>query len=107
MFQRFYHYRAVWSNAVHCMAELDALCSLAMVSHESNMVKPIVHAKSDAPFLRIKGMRHPCIMHQTKDFVPNDITLDFDTQRALLITGPNMGGKSTLLRATCLIAVLA
>ncbi|CDW86644.1 domain iii family protein [Stylonychia lemnae] len=107
MFQRFYQYRNVWNNAVHCMAELDALCSLAVISHEPHMVRPVVHSKNEKPFLNVKQMRHPCVMHQKKQFVPNDVVLEYDNQRALLITGPNMGGKSTLLRATCLITILA
>jgi len=107
MFLRFYHYRAVWNNAVHCMAELDALCALALVSQEEKMVRPRVLPKSEAPFMRMREMRHPCVMNQTKDFVANDVDIEFDSQRTLLITGPNMGGKSTLLRATCLVAILA
>ena len=89
------------------MAELDALCALAVISHEKGMVRPIVHPLNEKPFIDIKGMRHPCIMNQKKEFVPNDVQIDFETQRALLITGPNMGGKSTLLRSTCLITILA
>eukprot|EP00347_Sterkiella_histriomuscorum_P006721 403351687 len=109
MFQRFYQFRNVWNNAVHCMAELDALCALAMISNEKGMVRPIVHSQIEKPFIQIEGMRHPCIILQQKgkEFVANDVDIDYDKQRALLITGPNMGGKSTLLRSTCLIIILA
>ncbi|TNV72730.1 hypothetical protein FGO68_gene13867 [Halteria grandinella] len=105
MFYRFYQYRNVWNNAVACMAELDVMCSMAMVSREGGMVRPRVQGKCDKPFMEIKGFRHPCI--NSDIFIPNDIRLDFDTQRVLLITGPNMAGKSTLLRSVCLLVIMA
>jgi DNA mismatch repair ATPase MutS len=54
MFERFYHNREHWSSAVKCFAELDALCALAEVSNERDMVCPILHPKSDKPFMSIK-----------------------------------------------------
>jgi len=53
-------------------------------------------------------MRHPLLERKhEKSFVANDIDIDYDRQRTLLITGPNMGGKSTLLRTTCLVVIMA
>lgn len=71
------------------------------------MVKPIVHPKCEKPFLKIKQMRHPLIEKKETSFVANDLELTFDKQRTLLITGPNMGGKSTLLRTSCLVVIMA
>lgn len=108
MFERFYQNRMHWSCAIKCMAEIDALISLAEVSNERNMVKPIIHPCCDKPFMKIMQMRHPLLERKyDKEFVANDIKLDFDNQRTILITGPNMGGKSTLLRTSCLIVIMA
>ena len=53
-------------------------------------------------------MRHPLLERKYETtFVSNDVKMDFDNQRAILITGPNMGGKSTILRTTCLIVIMA
>lgn len=75
MFTRFYAYREHWSNAVNSIAEIDALCALAVVSKESNMTKPVVLPKSEKPFLNIKQMRHPCIEKSNlkTSFVANDV----------------------------------
>ena len=53
MFERFYHNRDHWSSAVKCLAEVDALCALAIASNGQNMVKPIVHPMSEEPFMHI------------------------------------------------------
>lgn len=90
MFGRFYSYRQVWQNVVSCMSELDCLNSLAIVSGETGMCKPTF---CQGNRLEIKGMKNPL---PVKNFVANDVTID--EQLCLLITGPNMGGKSTILR---------
>jgi len=91
------------------MAEVDALCALAEASNEPNMIRPVVHPACDKPFINIKQMRHPLIEKkaETTHFVPNDLTMHYDDSRSLLITGPNMGGKSTMLRTSCLIVIMA
>lgn len=58
--------------------------------------------------MKIIKMRHPLLENQfSHEFIPNDIEMNFEDQRTILITGPNMGGKSTLLRTTCLIVIMA
>ena len=59
------------------------------------------------PYLKMKNSRHPCISQKIKYFVPNDIIIGESGKSTLVITGPNMGGKSTLLRSTCLAVILA
>jgi DNA mismatch repair ATPase MutS len=54
MFTKFYVYREHWTNAVNCIAELDALCSLAVVCKEDKMVRPVVLPKCDKPYINIK-----------------------------------------------------
>lgn len=73
------------------------------------MCRPKVIGINDKtlPFLMIKQIRHPCIENLTKrTFVPNDVHLNGE-QSTLLITGPNMGGKSTLLRQVCIAVIMA
>ena len=90
----------------HCareLSELDALAALAIVAFEANWVRPhmVPHA-----LLNIQQGRHPVLEVQVEQFTPNDCTLHPGKHMAL-ITGPNMGGKSTYMRQTALIALLA
>jgi len=86
------------------LAELDVLCCFADVAVEYDYVQPTLQ---ETPGLIIKQGRHPVIERlQNSPFVANDITLSPDT-RLLMITGPNMGGKSTYMRQTALIVMLA
>ncbi|HEX3560248.1 MAG TPA: DNA mismatch repair protein MutS [Pyrinomonadaceae bacterium] len=84
---------------------LDALASLAEVAARRRYRRPVLH---DGDEMEIKGGRHPVIEAIGEaQFIPNDLYLNNSTDRLLIITGPNMGGKSTLLRQTALIALLA
>jgi len=86
------------------IAELDVLNTLAQRALSLDWVAPCFRDKAG---LHIEGGRHPVIeLAQTDPFTPNDISLN-DQQRMLIITGPNMGGKSTYMRQTALIALLA
>ena len=157
-----------WVSAVECIAELDALISLSIVSSRDNMSKPVIHSSSknsNLNFLHLKDVWHPCIYDRLLDkgetFVPNHIFLgtkhlqrqeqeevsekvveeeeeegeeDLDEQilreerkiqrgkiqqnrtstntklkkpLTTVLTGPNMGGKSTLLRQICIVAIMA
>ena len=68
------------------------------------MVKPIIVKRkedgSDRPVLQLKDVKHPCVQKTVKEFVPNDVQMGDKNPLVNLITGPNMGGKSTLLRQT-------
>lgn len=71
------------------------------------MCRP-VFVNSNTPVLEIKNGRHPCIIPQLGgDVIPNDLTLGKDQPPVMVLTGPNMGGKSTLLRQACLTAIMA
>jgi DNA mismatch repair protein MutS len=96
------------------MAEVDVLASLAHVAALRNYCRPnfIASAGGTAGDLEIIEGRHPVIEQQemaggTDRFVPNDLYLNASTHTILLLTGPNMGGKSTYLRQTALIVILA
>jgi len=89
------------------LATLDCLLSFAQVAHTNRYVKPGIN---DSVIVDIKAGRHPVIEKQLpvgETYVPNDIYLDSDHQQILIITGPNMAGKSALLRQTALIVLLA
>ena len=91
-------------NMAQSLAELDVLCCFADIAVEYDYVQPVLQ---EAPGLTIEQGRHPVIERlQNTPFVANDITLNPDS-RLLMITGPNMGGKSTYMRQTALIVILA
>lgn len=91
-------------KTAQAISEIDALCSLAERALSLNYVQPII---DDQPGIEIKAGRHPVVEKTLDDpFVPNDTTLD-PTQRILIITGPNMGGKSTYMRQTIIITLMA
>lgn len=121
IFAKFDSKRNLWRAAAQTTAMLDALGSLAKVAGKPGFCRPtIVDCSLDQPpVVDIVQGRHPCVegssIHTT-EFIPNDLKLggtptaneeNGDAARLLLLSGPNMGGKSTLLRQTCLIAILA
>jgi len=93
-------------DTARAAAELDALRSLAEVAAAGRYVRPEL---SPDPVLEIRGGRHPVIERVLTDerFVPNDVTLDAHSRAVLIVTGPNMAGKSTYLRQCALIVLLA
>lgn len=89
------------------IARADCLLSFAKVSQQNNYIHPRIN-ESEA--INIKNGRHPVIEKQLPPgevFVPNDLYLDNNTQQIIIITGPNMAGKSALLRQTALITIMA
>ncbi|CAM9367467.1 unnamed protein product [Chrysoparadoxa australica] len=119
IFAKFDESRGLWASATQCLAHLDALLSLADVSAQPGFVRP-QFVEGSKSFIRIKAGRHPCLeqTYQGGDFIPNDVSLGQapsdqkeaepqEAARMLLLTGPNMGGKSTLLRQTCLAVIMA
>ncbi len=95
---------ATLQRCAEAVAELDSLCNLAERADSLNLTRPQLHTGNS---LRIRGGRHPVIEAlQETPFVPNDLTLDNDT-RMLIVTGPNMGGKSTYMRQNALIVLMA
>lgn len=88
-------------------ARLDVLLSFAEVSRAYRYIRPVI---SEDNILDIKRGRHPVIERQMpvgEEYIPNDLNLDSDKQQIIIVTGPNMAGKSALLRQTALITLLA
>ncbi|MCW5907643.1 MAG: DNA mismatch repair protein MutS [Chitinophagales bacterium] len=97
---------AIQQNA-NLIAVTDCFLSLASLASKNNYTKPELN---DSYTIEIKEGRHPVIEQQidvSEKYVPNDILLDSETQQVLIITGPNMSGKSALLRQTALIVLMA
>ena len=97
---------AIQTNA-NQIARLDCLLSFANVARENNYIRPVL---SDDDVLDIRQGRHPVIEKQLpigEKYVANDVMLDSQTQQIIIITGPNMAGKSALLRQTALITLMA
>lgn len=89
------------------IARLDCLLSFANVARANHYIRPVI---ADDDVLEIKGGRHPVIEQQMpigEKYVANDVMLDTQNQQIVIITGPNMAGKSALLRQTALITLLA
>ncbi|MCR4765785.1 MAG: DNA mismatch repair protein MutS [Bacteroidaceae bacterium] len=89
------------------LAKLDCLLSFATVAKANKYIRPVI---SDDDVLEIQKGRHPVIERQLpigEQYIPNDVKLDTRTQQIIIITGPNMAGKSALLRQTALIALMA
>jgi DNA mismatch repair protein MutS len=92
-------------TTARALAMLDALAALATTAVRRHYTRPVLH---DGDEIEIVAGRHPVIeANSSTPFVPNELYMNNSTERLLIITGPNMGGKSTLLRQTALIAILA
>ncbi|NXV10313.1 MSH6 protein, partial [Cettia cetti] len=108
-----------WQTAVECIAVLDVLMSLAHYSQggDGPLCRPVIVLPMDnaAPFLELRNSCHPCITKTFfgDDFIPNDIVIGIKDEGSsseascVLVTGPNMGGKSTLMRQAGLLVIMA
>jgi DNA mismatch repair protein MSH6 len=133
MFEHFDKRKHIWNYLIKCISSLDALISLALVSSSPDYTWPEIRdrqSNKEAPYLIIEKGRHPMLEYafsfvNNRSFIPNSVSLgsqpivsednmcsnsDFcpdRNSRLLLLTGPNMGGKSTLLRQSCLLVIMA
>ena len=111
LFSELLHYlldyiQQVQQNAQH-IARIDCLCSFAQTAKDHNYVRPQLDESTD---LEIKNGRHPVIEKQLpigEEYIANDVVLNRNLQQIIMITGPNMSGKSAVLRQTALIVLLA
>lgn len=105
VFSKFYERQSEWLQVISCLAELDCLISLSksMIDMGPYSTRPIF---TDDGSFKLEQVYHPCLMDSVVNFIPNDINFTNETS-LLLITGPNMGGKSTILRQACVSIILA
>ncbi len=105
MFNRFCTHRALWRRVVHVLSVIDCLASLRDYSYGidgDSCFPEILDGDDDVDTIEITKGKHPLLA--TADFIPNDVTLK---PKVFILTGANMGGKSTVMRQTALLAVLA
>ena len=112
LFKHFYNQHKIINDFINAVAEIDCLTSLAFISavDPDKFSRPKFIDKSENngyPYIELKDCVHPCLLERTTYFVPNDITLGKDGKSLIVMTGPNMGGKSTLLRQVCIAAIIA
>jgi DNA mismatch repair protein MutS len=86
------------------LAEIDVYAALAGIGLKNDFTRPEL---VDGDEIYIQQGRHPMVEHQSRPFIPNDLYMNTTTDQLLILTGPNMGGKSTYLRQTALIVILA
>lgn len=94
------------NSAANVIGTLDALLSLAFIANQYRYCRPVIANNGE---LKITDGRHPIIeqLNTTERFIPNDVQLNMDSCRMMIITGPNMAGKSTVMRQTALIVLMA
>lgn len=100
-------YTSVIQQNANLIAQIDCLLSYAKVAKENKYIRPVI---DETDMLNIKSGRHPVIEKQLlpgETYIANDVKLDSKTQQIIIITGPNMAGKSALLRQTALITLMA
>tara|TARA_B100001113_G_C21085170_1_gene611748 strand:- start:90 stop:1664 length:1575 start_codon:yes stop_codon:yes gene_type:complete len=91
----------------HWVSVLDCLCGFGLLAEKMNYTKPLINQTNE---IKIKDGRHPVIEAQLtfeNPYIPNDIFISNDSNQILMITGPNMSGKSAILRQTALIVIMA
>ncbi|KAI7863174.1 muts domain V-domain-containing protein [Spinellus fusiger] len=106
IYQAFDEHYKHWLLAVQILAEIDALVSLSKGS--SRLGEPACRPQfldQEESVAEFDELRHPCVI--PGDFVPNNVHLGKDSATMIILTGPNMGGKSTLLRQTCIAVIMA
>lgn len=107
-FQAFDEDYDTWLAAVQIISHLDCLISLARASLALGepSCRP-VFVDDDRSILEFEDLRHPCMLGNVTDFIPNDVKLGGDTANISLLTGANAAGKSTILRMTCIAVIMA
>jgi len=117
LYREFSSHRPTWTAITNCVAELDCLQSLYCASHFSphQMCRPTFLAEDQEPYLCVKEGKHPTAVSSSftggghSDLIANDTHMGTEENpaRFILLTGPNMGGKSTFLRQICVLVILA
>ncbi|EDW79457.1 uncharacterized protein Dwil_GK20488 [Drosophila willistoni] len=107
VFEKFSNHYEHWKQCIDCVAMLDVLASLAEYANQQLAIcVPQFVSGGDQPFIQLEEGYHPCVNAST--YIPNGLELGTENEAALsLLTGPNMGGKSTLMRQMGLLVIMA
>ncbi|XP_017135484.1 probable DNA mismatch repair protein Msh6 [Drosophila miranda] len=107
LFEKFSNHYEQWKQCIDCVANLDVLGSLAEYARQQMIIcVPELVSGVDQPFIELQEGYHPCV--NTSTYIPNGLELGTKTEAPLsLLTGPNMGGKSTLMRELGLLVIMA
>ncbi|MBW0479747.1 hypothetical protein O181_019462 [Austropuccinia psidii MF-1] len=109
VFVAFDQHYLTWLEVIKLIAQLDCILSLAKASMSLGdpVCRPQIEDSPDA-ILEFRTLRHPCAVgREDSDFIANDVAIGGNESRMILLTGPNMAGKSTLLRMTCVATIMA
>lgn len=109
IFSSFLENKSIWDDLFSVVASLDVLCALSEFSFDSNLplCRPrVFESNAEQKFLRTTNVKHPVLASKDFDFVGNNVELTHD-QPIIVLSGPNMGGKSTIMRTLALNIVLA
>ncbi|XP_043647022.1 probable DNA mismatch repair protein Msh6 [Drosophila teissieri] len=107
LFEKFSNHYDQWKQCIDCVANLDVLCSLAEYAGQQMAIcVPELVSGAEQPFIQLEEGYHPCVNAST--YIPNGLELGTASEAPLsLLTGPNMGGKSTLMREVGLLVIMA
>ena len=112
LFKQFYNKHNILNHYINIISEIDCLSNLAYIStmDKEKFSRPKfikLSENNNSPYIELKECVHPCLLSRNQNFVPNDISIGKNGKNLIVITGPNMGGKSTLLRQVCITAIIA
>ena len=108
LFKKFAEKKPYWTRVSDCIAQIDFLCALSTFSFESycSLTRPQISDDPEDNYLEMENAKHPILSYYDPEFIGNDISMDKDNC-IFVLTGPNMGGKSTIMRTMCINVVLA
>ena len=106
IFTKFSEHKTTWNKIINILSELDVLCALSEFSHQDyiTLTKPIIEEGKNK--IKAKNIKHPILSYLNSEFVGNDLIMN-QNKNFYILTGPNMGGKSTIMRTLCLNVILA
>ena len=112
VFKQFYSNHKLINIFINAVAEIDCLMTFAYISsveHDKYSRPQFIDISKNNgyPYLELRNCIHPCLVERTAEFIDNDVILGQDGKSLIVMTGPNMGGKSTLLRQVCVAAIIA
>ena len=112
VFKQFYSNHKLINIFINSVAEIDCLTTFAYIStveHDKYSRPQFIDISQNNgyPYMELRSCIHPCLVERTTNFIDNDVILGKDGKSLIVMTGPNMGGKSTLLRQVCVAAIIA